>query len=199
MSKVLISAIYDGNPIVLCLKKFDIQKLFLLVDKNPDDKQKDSIKRIKDLFKDFVEIKEVKSEIYDIVDTAKQTVKILDSIPEDEEVFVNITCGRKTQCLGLNYGVYARPKKVSALVYVTEEDKKILYLPKIGYDLTSSQRNMLELFKSSKLHVMTKFAEKLELSTSIVYKNYQILIDKGLILKTKEGVELTDFGRLALL
>jgi CRISPR locus-related DNA-binding protein len=199
MKKILISPIYDNESIMICATKLSIDKIFLLIDKVPNEKQKKSINLIKNSLGKVVEIVEKKIEVYDILETAKLSVKILDSIPEGHEVYINITPGRKTQGLGLSYGAYARSEKVNAILYVTEEKKEMIYLPKLSYDLTSTQRQMLELIKLKEFQSVSNISEKLDSSTSITYRNYQTLLSKGMILKTKEGVKLTDFGKLALL
>lgn len=199
MSKILISAIYDHNSIMLCATKFSIDEIYLIIDKFPDENQKKAISIIKDSLGSVVKIHERKSEVYDILGTAKLTVDILDRLPEGLEVYINVTSGRKTQSLGLSYGAYARIGKVNYIVYATEETKEIIYLPKLNYELTDTQRQMLEMIAENKLTSTFKVSEKVSTSTAMAYRNFETLKNKGMIIQTKDGIKITDYGRLVLL
>jgi CRISPR locus-related DNA-binding protein len=199
MTKILISAIYDHNSIMLCATKFSIEEIYLIIDKEPDKKQMKAIQIVKDSLGSVVKIHERKAEVYDIVGTAKLIVDILDRLPEGLEVYINVTSGRKTQSLGLSYGAYARIGKVDSIVYATEETKKIIYLPKLNYDITDTQRQMLELISGNKLTSTFQVSEIVSTSTAMAYRNYETLKNKGMILQTKKGIEITDYGRLVLL
>jgi CRISPR-associated protein Csa3 len=199
MTKVLISSIYDHNSIMLCATKFSIEELYLIIDKNPDDIQKKAIKIVKDSLGSVVKIYERRSEVYDIIGTAKLTVDIIDRLPEGMETYINVTAGRKTQTLGLSYGAYARIGKVHSIVYATEETKEILYLPKLNYEITDTQRQMLELIAENKLTSTFQISEKVSTSTAMAYRNFEILKNKGMVIQSKEGIKLTDYGRLVLL
>ena len=199
MVKVLISSIYDHNSVMLCATKFSVDEIFLIIDKKPNEIQQKAIKIVKDSLGSVVNIHERKAEVYDILGTAKITVDILDRLPEGQEVYINITAGRKTQSLGLTYGAYARIGKVNYIVYATEETKKIIYLPKLNYELTDTQRQMLEMISGNKMTSTFQVSEKVSTSTAMAYRNFEILKNKGMVIQTKEGIVITDYGRLVLL
>jgi len=199
MTKILISSIYDHNSIMLCATKFSIEEIYLIIDKNPDEIQQNAIKIVKDSLGSVVRIHERKAEVYDIIETAKLTVDILDRLPEGMETYVNVTAGRKTQTLGLSYGAYARIGKVHNIIYVTKETKEIIYLPKLNYEITDTQRQMLELISEKKLTSTFQISEKVSTSTAMAYRNFETLKNKGMIIQSKEGIKLTDYGRLVLL
>ena len=199
MTKILISSIYDHNSVMLCATKFSVEELYLIIDKEPNKIQKNAIKIVKDSLGSVITIHERKAEVYDILGTAKLTVDILDRLPEGQEVYINITAGRKTQSLGLTYGAYARIGKVDYIVYATEETKEILYLPKLNYEITDTQRQMLELISVNKLTSTFQVSEKVSTSTAMAYRNVETLKNKGMIIQMKEGIVITDYGRLVLL
>jgi len=199
MTKILISSIYDHNSVMLCATKFSVEELYLIIDKHPDKYQKNAIKLVKDSLGSVVAIHERKAEVYDILGTAKITVDILDRLPEGQDVYINITAGRKTQSLGLTYGAYARIGKVNYIVYATEETKEIIYLPKLNYELTDTQRQMLEMISDNKLTSTFQVSEKVSTSTAMAYRNFETLRNKGMIIQKKEGIIITDYGRLVLL
>jgi len=199
MSKILISSIYDHNSVMLCATKFSVDEIYLIIDKNPDKNQKKAIEIVKNSLGSVVKIHERKVEVYDIVGTAKLVVDILDRLPEGFENFINVTAGRKTQSLGMTYGAYARIGKVDYIVYATEETKEIIYLPKLNYEITDTQRQMLEMIKDNKLTSTFQVSEKVSTSTAMAYRNFETLKSKGMIIQNKEGIVLTDYGRLVLL
>jgi CRISPR-associated protein Csa3 len=199
MSKILISSIYDHNSVMLCATKFSVDELYLIVDQKPDDTQTNAVKIVKDSLGSIVKIHERKADVYDILGTAKIMVDILDRLPEGQDVYVNVTAGRKTQSLGLTYGSYARIGKVCYIVYATEETKEIIYLPKLNYELTDTQRQMLEMISENKMTSTFQVSEKVSTSTAMAYRNFETLKNKGMILQTKKGIEITDYGRLVLL
>ena len=46
-----------------------------------------------------------------------------DLLSDKDEIYVDITAGRKTKALGLLFGSYARINRVKKIMYVKEEDK----------------------------------------------------------------------------
>lgn len=199
MRKILISSIYDHNSVMLCATKFSVDEMYLIVDKDPDENQKKAVEIVKNSLGSVVTIHERRAEVYDILGTAKLTVDILDRLPEGLEIYINVTAGRKTQSLGMSYGAYARIGKVGYIVYATEETKEIIYLPKLNYEITDTQRQMLELISQNKLTSTFQVSEKVSTSTAMAYRNYETLKTKGMIIQTNEGITLTDYGRLVLL
>jgi CRISPR locus-related DNA-binding protein len=199
MTKILISSIYHHESVMLCATKFSVDELFLIIDRNPNEIQQKAINIVKDSLGSVVKIHERKAEIYDIIGTAKLAVDIIDRLPEGMEVYINVTSGRKTQTLGLSYGAYARIGKVDSIVYATEETKEILYLPKLNYEITDTQRQMLELISENILTSTFQISEKVSTSTAMAYRNFETLKNKGMIIQSKDGIKLTDYGRLVLL
>jgi CRISPR-associated protein Csa3 len=197
--KILISTIYEHNSLMLCATRFSVEKIILLVDNEPKPEQKEAIKIVKSALGGVVDIKEVSVAVYDIVDVAKKVVDILDSMKPNDYVYVNATAGRKTQSLGLIYGCYARINNVKELVYVTEEDKQIINLPKLSIEINGSQCDMLKLVEHCKFQSIMEMSEKIEKSRAIVYRNFETLKDKGMLKQTDNGIEITDFGKLVLL
>lgn len=199
MGKTLISSIYDHNSVMLCATRFSVDTIFLITDNKPNETQKKAIEIVKSSLGKVVKIYEKKANAYDICGTAKIVVDLLDSIDEEQEVVINVTAGRKTQSMGLTFGSYARSSKVTAIVYVTEEEKDIIYLPKLNYDITDSQRAMLELIAIDGVKNINTLSERLEFSKGITYRNFETLKKKGMLIKDNDGLSLTDYGKLVLM
>ena len=197
MSNVLLSTIYDSSAVVFAIKKFDIDKIILLVDTKPDEIQSKSVKSVREVFGNLVEIREEKIDVYSILDITKKVVDIIDSISEKDDIFVNITAGRKPQSLGVVFATYQRANRINKIVYITEEKKDIVMLPTLSFDLTTSQLKILK--NIDKLDSIAKLEKKLEIGRAMIYRNVKDLQHRGFIEKGGNCIKLTDAGKIALL
>jgi CRISPR locus-related DNA-binding protein len=199
MKKVLIATIYGSDPIMFSVTRLGPDRLILLVNKEPNSEQEKSLKLIKDSLGGVLEIKQIKIDVYDVVSIAEKVVEIIDMQPGEDEIYVNITSGRKTQSIGLLFAAYARHSRVKKIAYYPEDSKDVVYLPRISFKLTSSQKRILEYLHSSKGDKnMKDLAEKIELSTAMLYRAIDELRDMDLV-STENGIKLTDAGRIARL
>lgn len=197
MSSVLLSTIYDSSAVVFAIKKFDIDKVMLLVDTKPDEEQSKSVKSVREVFGNLVEIKDEKIDVYNIVDITKRVVDIIDSIPEKDHIFINITAGRKPQSLGVVFAAYQRTTRIKKIVYITEENKEIVTLPMLSFDLTDSQ---LEILRNlDKIDSVNKLEKKLNIQKAMIYRNVKDLQNRGFVEKGENGLKLTDAGKIAIL
>lgn len=197
--KVLIATLYHPEPVLLATTRLSPERLILLVDKEPDKEQEASMKLIQESLGKVIDVKIVKTDVYDIVEVAKKAVEVIDSQPKEDHIFVNITAGRKTKAIGLLLASYARHERVSKIAYNPEEDKgSIVYLPRLSFHLTESQKKILEEVGKRKYESISDLAEKIELSTAMLYRAIDELKDMDLI-STEKGIELTDAGKIASL
>ena len=199
MAKLLIATIYNHYSIVASIHKFSINRIIILSDKTPNDTMKKSIELIKDAFNKTLTIKIEELELYNIIKVAKHVVDIIDNIEEKDEIYVDITSGRKPKSLGLLFGVYARAKRIKKIVYVTEDTNEIITLPKMSYTLNSTERDILTSISKDQCITTIKLAERLDLSKAIVYRYIKNLQEIDAIEKDGEQVQLTDFGEILLL
>ncbi len=197
MPNVLLSTIYDSSAVVFAIKKFDIERVILLTDTRPDGMQNKSVKSVREVFGNLVEIKEEKVDVYNIVDITKKVVDIIDSISEKDNIFVNITAGRKPQSLGVIFAAYQRARKINRIIYITEEKKDIVILPMLSFDLTNSQLEILRNIE--KMDSIDKLEKKLKIGRAMIYRNVKDLQNRGLIEKTEHGIRLTNAGEIAIL
>jgi CRISPR-associated protein Csa3 len=196
--KVLIATLYKADPILLSCTRLGPERLILLVDKEPDKEQEASIKLIQDSLGKVIDVKIVKTEVYDIVEVARKAVEIIDAQPKEDHIFINITSGRKTKAIGLLFAAYARHDKVSKIAYNPEEDKSaIIYLPRLSFKLTESEKKILEEVGKKKYESITDLAKKIDLSPAMLYRAIAELEDMDLISSEKGSIELTDAGKIA--
>jgi len=197
--KVLIATLYGSDAVMLSITKLGPDRLILLLNKKPNSEQEKSFKIIKDSLGKVLEIKIVKVEMYDIVSIAEKVVEIIDMQPDEDDIYVNITSGRKTQAIGLLFAAYARHDKVKKIAYYPEDNNEIIYLPRISFKLTSSQKKILEYLNENKEgKSMKELSEKIDLSTAMLYRAIDELKDMDLV-STETGIKLTDAGKIARL
>ena len=198
--KVLIATLYSPEPVLLAATRLGPERLILLVDKETNKEQEAAIKIIQDSLGRVIDVKIVKTEVYDIVEVAKKAVEVIDMQPKEDHIFVNITSGRKTKAIGLLFAAYVRHDRVRKIAYNPEEDKSsIVYLPRLSFKLTVSQKRILEEVGNKKYESITELASKIELSTAMLYRAIDELKDMDLISSDKGVIELTDAGRIARL
>ena len=198
MARVLITTTYSSDSIVLAITKLSIERVFLLTDRKPGDIQKATIDKINKTFGPVIEIKEKKVELYDFVSVAKAMTDLLDDISRKDEIYVNITPGRKTQALGVLFGCYARPGYVKKIYYVAEETKEMITMPLLGFDISATQKEVLENIE--KIDTPKALAEEVDTSRAMLYRNIKDLADRGFIEpKDGAGYRLTDAGKIARL
>jgi CRISPR-associated protein Csa3 len=199
MVRVLIATTYRFEPVMASTTKVSADRLILLIDKKPDDKQKKSVDLIKKSLGSVLEIKTMGIDVYDIVAIAKKSIEIIDLLSDKDEIYIDITSGRKTQAFGLLFGAYARSDRIRKIMYVKEEDKKIITLPKLSYSLTSGQKRIVEYISKNNIESMTDFSEEVEVSRGMLYKHIKELKEMDIIEETPEGIQLTDYGQIVVM
>ena len=201
--KVLIATIYNPEPVVLATTRLGPDKLILVYDKEPDKTLTAALESIRANYGKVLEIEEVKTEAYNIVEVARKCVEIIDRQGKDDEIYANITSGRKTRAIGLLFAAYARHDKVLRIAYNPEEDRKaIVWLPRLSFKLSESQKIILEAIDEGKYESIKDLADKLgeknTLSTAMVYRAIGELEDLDFVV-TAPKLELTDGGKIARL
>ena len=201
MSKVLIATLYSPDPVLLAANRLGPDRLILLLDETDQKTQEESYKLIQESLGRVVDVKKIKTEAYDIVKVAEKCVEIIDMQPKNDDIFINITSGRKTKALGLLFAAYARCDRVKKIAYNPEEDKNaVVWLPKLSFKLTESQKKVLEVLneKNNTKLSLTELADKIGISRAMFYRNIDELRDMGYI-STEDGLQLTDAGKIARL
>jgi len=199
MTKILIATLYIFEPVIAAATKISADRLILLIDHEPDETQQKSLDIIKQSLGSVLEIKTVETDVYDIVEVAKETVKIIDLLSDKDEIYIDVTAGRKTKALGLLFGAYARSDRIKRIIYVKEENKQVVNLPKLSYSITPGQQKIIEYLLKNEVRSMSEFAEKVDVSKAMLYKHIKELKDMDVIEDTSEGFKLTDYGRIVVL
>ena len=189
--KVLIATLYSAEPVLLASNRLGPDKLILLMDKDLNNEQEKSLKLIKDSLGKVIEVKAIKTDVYDIVKVATECVKIIDMQPKEDSIYINITSGRKTKAIGLLFD------SIKRIAYNPEEDKTaVVYLPRLSLKLTESEKKVLKHIENGKYENTGDLAKKIDLSSAMLYRAIDELKDKDLI-TTDEGFKLTDAGKIA--
>lgn len=198
-AKVLIATLYSSEPVMLASTRLSPDRLVLLIDKIPNKVQTNSLDLIKKALGKVLEVKTVKTDVLDIVAVAKKCVEVIDMQPNDDKIYVNITAGKKTKALGLLFAAYARHERVKKIAYQSDDMKELVYLPRISFRLTNSQKTILEYLETKGNKSMKELADDVDLSTAMLYRAIDELKDMDLVQAVDSGVELTDAGRIARL
>jgi len=192
----LISTLYRTEPFMPAALRFAPSKIILLVNQEPDKTVSESIAFIKKAFSSAAHVKEVTIKHYDLYDIAKKTVDIIEAEHADgKRIVVNVTGGRKTASMGVNFACYARKDMVDRIVYVVEETNEFIELPKLTFDISKSKREILEACAKDCQNIPA-LAEKLEKTKGMVYTHLRELKDLGYV---DENYKLTTAGKVALL
>ena len=200
VKKVLIATIYTADPVLLAATRLGAERLILLIDDKPDPEQDKSLKLIQSSLGRVMEIKTVKTKIYDIVEVARKCVEVIDLVPKEDSIYINITSGRKPKAIGLLFAAYARHDRVKKIAYNPEEDKSsVVYLPRLSFNLNESQKKILEYIDEGSYKDHTELAEKIDMSKAMLYRSTKELEDMDLLSITDEGFKLTDAGKIARL
>jgi len=201
MAKVLIATLYSIEPVLIAANRLGPDRLILLIDEKPDETQTKHLQIIDESIGLVVDVKKVPTKVYDIVSVAEKCVEIIDMQPKNDDIFINITAGRKTKALGLLFAAYARCTRVKRIAYNPEEDTNaVIWLPKLGFKLNESQKKILHAI-DKKEHTnisITELAEHIGLSRAMLYRSIDELRDLGYI-TTEDGLMLTDAGKIARL
>src|SRR3989338_9178696 len=171
--KVLIATLYSPEPVILATTRLGPERLILLIDREPSKEQENSLKLIEDSLGKVIEVKVVKTDVYDIVNVATKCVEIIDMQP--------------------------RHDRVKKIAYNPEEDKTaVVYLPRLSFKLSESEKKILEVLDKGKYETPSDIAGKVDMSTAMLYRALDELRDMDLI-TTEEGLKLTDAGKIARL
>jgi len=196
MDVSIIATLYSYEPVIASVTKFGANKLYLLIDHKPDDTQNKAIEEVKKILGNYIDIKLVKTDVYDIVKIAEDCKNLIDEIHPKSKILLNVSAARKTKALGLMFAGYIRSEKVDKIFYITKENKSVVFLPKISFRLNKSQINILNFFNKGECIISMKDSyHSLNLSKSMFYKTLNELEKMGFI----HDNQITDAGRIALL
>jgi len=192
LAKVLIATLYSAEPVLLAANRLGPDRFILLIDNKPGKEQEGSLKLIKNSLGRVIDVKTVKTDVYDIVSVARKCVETIDMQPKDDLIFINITSGRKTKAIGLLFAAYARCDRIAKIAYNPEEDKSsVIYLPKLSFKLTDSQKKILEEIEQHEYKNLSELASKLDMSRAMLYRNIDIV--KHSIIATDDIYDLISY------
>ncbi len=197
--KILIATIYQPHAILTICNKFAIESVIALIDEKPDKTMLESIRIIEESLGKILIFKTQVTDLYNILSVASEIVNTIDEIPERDEIYIDITSGRKPKSLGLLYGSYARANRIKQITYVQEENNQPILLPKMFYPINESQLQILHIIKNNQEINTAGIAKKIKFSRGLVYRYIKELTEINVITKDNEQIKLTDFGEIVLL
>ena len=86
----------------------------------------------------------------------------------------------------------------SDMLRMMEDKTAVVYLPKLCFKLTESQKEILTVIGKGDFKTPADLAKKVKLSRAMLYRNLDEMKDLGYV-ETEDGIKLTDAGRIARL
>ncbi len=204
--RILFTTIFSFDAIkTTVLKISDLNEIIYLVEENlqkdpsADAKRKlGAIENLKKTFGDIVQITALKiKDIYDIPNIISETIKKIDSLSKEDELFIDISDGRKTLAFGLLFSAYLRKDRISKIYYVIKERKELLSLPLLNFSINDSKKAILRQIMNGN-EDKEKIREKLALGKSVIYQYINELKSEGYI-TNETGLKITDLGRIMVI
>ncbi|MDD3178044.1 MAG: CRISPR-associated CARF protein Csa3 [Candidatus ainarchaeum sp.] len=201
MKKILFTNTYSFTPMVGAITKINPEEIYLIIDKKPDEHQKEAKEKLKNTFK-HIKFKEIKTSVYEVYEIAKEIIKEIDKVYNEDinEIYIDITSGRKTKSIGIMLGCYARSNKIKEILYFTQEINKMISIPKLSFEINKNAYDLLSTISKKKI-TLSELANSnnKKLGRTAVYNNIRDFKEKGLVNEINGNLSLTDYGKLILL
>jgi len=197
--RVLITTIWSSDAIKIAINKIsNIDELIYLVEDNPPKEKIQAIEDLKKSFGDIIQIKELKTSLYDISKIIADSIKKIDCLSaEGNEIIIHISEGRKTLAFGLMFAAYLRKDKIKGIYYVIKERNELLPLPLLSFSINETKKLILkEIMKGNE--DKEKIMKNLDLGRSIVYQYINELKSEGFI-TNETGLKITDLGKVMVI
>lgn len=194
--KVMISTLHSYEPVIAGAISVGINRLILLKDPTPVEELDHAENEIKSTLGEYVQIETIKTPTYDIYQVSADVVSLIDSFDKETEIYLNISAGRKTKSLGLMFAGYARSEKIKQIIYVTKEEKEIIVLPNMPFDITDKQKKVLSQFVEPTPKTLKEIYRSAKISRATLFLMIKEFKRKGLL---EESNKISIAGKIALL
>ncbi|MDD3976131.1 MAG: hypothetical protein PHN22_03145 [Candidatus ainarchaeum sp.] len=100
MKKILFTNTYSFTPMVGAITKINPEEIYLIIDKKPDEHQKEAKEKLKNTFK-HIKFKEIKTSVYEVYEIAKEIIKEIDKVYNEDinEIYIEILLLEEKQSL----------------------------------------------------------------------------------------------------
>ncbi len=199
MANILIATLYGHEPVIVTATKVGADKLILLPSDSTNEKARQAFDIIQKSLGSVMEVKMLETKTYDVVSVASEIVKTIDAIREEDSIFVDVTSGRKTRAFGVLFGCYARASRIKKILYVREEDNKIVQLPKFSYNIPEKQKRVAAYLSYNPKPKVSDLLKRMKISRAMLYRYIAVLKEMEIIEETEKGYVLTDYGKIVVL
>jgi CRISPR-associated protein Csa3 len=197
METVLISTIYDVEPVMMCITKFSPKKVILLTEDDASEVMKNSEETLANAFGRFIDIKSKETISNDPVKIATAVSSAIDEERKSgDRIIVNISGGDRSQALGTLFGAYSKHQFVDKIIFVDNTNKDVIDLPILKYGISKTKKNILQCLINDCSSVKD-LSTKIGISRGMTYNHIRELRNMGLI--EKEILEVTTAGKLAII
>ncbi len=194
--RIMIILLYNFQHVVSAISKFGTDKLIILVDKEITGNEQ--VQRVKDVFSKTILIEPHTTSFLDIVKTARTVTSVIDK-NRNERIMIDVSL-QKTISLGALLAAYRRANEIEMIFYYDSLLKRFVQLPKINFEVSDSQRKLLDVIKTGKYKSLRELAELSEQSRAMLHRNLNELQKQGIIEKDyNKKFKLTYAARILLL
>lgn len=190
------------EPPIEGIKKFGCEKLFLLFSSALKKTASDVLKKIEPF---NIETKLIEVDPYDLPLIVRKVRELIRKEGEaGNEIYLNLTGGRKTMPFGVIIAGFFESKYVKKMFYLTEEENKIVELPIIPLEptsiLTKEKFNILELLEKKGKLTIKQVSKLTKRSIPICHQHLSDLEERGFVTAEKKGKEkvfmISDLGKI---
>ncbi len=196
MKTIICTLAHKGDVVINTVRIFGGDRLIILHG-IPDDKTKSEINKIKKTIPpNFIPSEYIIIDQYNIEAVIKNVSEIIvEEYTKGNEIYVNISGGRKTLAIGVQLACYIEYDKITRLFYMTEEDNMIIDIPIIKWNLTEPKKLILSYVKHE-INNLDKISKRMNLSRNMIYKHLIELESDGYVKKVGDIYKLTSKGNM---
>jgi CRISPR locus-related DNA-binding protein len=177
------------------VRQFGAVKLYLVHGRGREVEK--AAEDIKNAVSRFVPIRVYQVNEYDVGQAANTIRKIvMDEHKIRNQIYINLTGGRKTLGLAAMLAAFREADKVLKLFYVTEEKHEIIELPILPYqEISETKAKILKLISQDVIDVK-EMSGRLNITETMIYNHIRDLTKADLVRKSDGGYRLTVAGKL---
>ncbi|MDD5457173.1 MAG: response regulator [Candidatus Margulisbacteria bacterium] len=198
--RVMIGTLYNYRGILANVNNYSVNKIFLILPEIMDSHSSKSLATFKNSLSPDVEIVTKSSIKYkDMIEISREVARIIDNLPKETVVFIDISSGDKLITLGILFGAYARAERIKYILYLPEKSNKVICLPKVEYEINDAQKNLLKAIIKKPGITTLELVKNQSISQGLIYKYIRKFLEINALNKENEQLFITDLGHLLLI
>lgn len=200
MRNILITTIWFGKSLRKLLLKYNFDKIIFLADIAESKEQLQTIENIKKDLNNIIDCETIKIYVYDLVLIIDNISNLINKYKENN-IFVNITEGRKTQTIGTYLACLKNRESIKEIFYLPEDDdtKPIISLPILGLETLNPREIKILQYLKGKTAKAKQIAVDCEINEIYTFRVLKELIKKKYVDKEKDEYRITSSGLIIIM